>query len=67
MWNPFSPALWHHDFFISAAVWFLKSFACDITGIQFLIVHFKGLEGGGGMKSAAIIFFFFSSSHTVSL
>lgn len=41
---------------MSAAVWFLRSSAWDITAIAFLIVHFKGLRGGE-MKSAAIIFF----------
>lgn len=65
MQNPFSPTLWHHDFFMSAAVWFLRSSAWDIRAIDFLIVHFKGL-GGGEIKSAAIFFFFFSS-YTVSL
>lgn len=65
MRNPFSPTLWHHDFFMSAAVQFLKSSTWDIIDIEFLTVHFKGL-GGGEMKSAVIICFF-SLSRTVSL
>lgn len=58
MRNPFLPTLWHHDFFMLAAVWFLRSSAWDIIAFEFLIVHFKSL-GGGELKSAAIIFFSF--------